>query len=826
MDTLVFAYYCSGHGYGHATRVSAFARHLLSLPLPRRLTVHIVSSAPRHVFADSIACGALYRYADIDPVIVQPLAYRVDRQKSVKVLEDFLGKKDAMLDRERSWLTEIGANCVLSDAAFLGCYLATSLVDSPAQTSITPSSSALSPSPSTATDASISSTSSDELSPDIPIPGSTLAPLVSQLHEGYQHADSLLRLPGHIPIPSFLSQPALPSPQWVDPILNKFHDSVTHSLLSTLDSNTSLHLPKPFPNGITIPRSVRTAPLLVRPPSPYIYTPEGRADFLKKTGLPDFPGMKILVVSFGGQLFKRPGSRTGSRMQSRFPSQEALTSVRPTEKKASNKQSPRDHHNLPTTSTSMDGLVLKPRDMNASVPGDDGLRLDLNAIDKGLRTHIKSKSSDAARRHTSRTGTSYCSDENVSDYASSDADNGGTSSHAESDLESLSNKGTRVQFPFETTTINALGPTPVTAAAANLSKRRHTLPRRRHHSHDLHAHRRCLATPSHLLIPGAPPASKPAQTIMRTPSLGKSHGNSRLPGSGTGREEVVKVPEMCVIPPTPRPSAFGNTAGISMETKVESLSRTSSSSSDDSVISPTSTATSQTSTYTDDIGDETEVNEEDDVGLLPDESWIAVICGVSKEQWNAENEEGGLPEGFYVAPRDVYMPDLIAVGNVVLGKLGYGMTSECVDACTPFVYVSRPLFIEEHGLRMYLDQEGVGVELSRSGYEGGEWANSVQEAYCKGWEMKEAKRRKEYDFCMKLEQLDKEGVKSDDERRLSERERQGRDMARGVVEWVDKFREEMKIYEEKKALEMCLSTTVSLPTLSPLEREAKGIMVA
>ena len=66
-------YYCSGHGascvdvreyradgeltpgYGHATRVSAFARHLLSLQ--HRPTVYIVSSAPKHVFADSIAQG-------------------------------------------------------------------------------------------------------------------------------------------------------------------------------------------------------------------------------------------------------------------------------------------------------------------------------------------------------------------------------------------------------------------------------------------------------------------------------------------------------------------------------------------------------------------------------------------------------------------------------------------------------------------------------------------------------------------------------------------------------------------------------------------------
>lgn len=61
-------------GYGHATRVSAFARHLLSVDEANRPVIYIVSSAPEHVFADSIACGARYRFAEIDPVIVQPLA--------------------------------------------------------------------------------------------------------------------------------------------------------------------------------------------------------------------------------------------------------------------------------------------------------------------------------------------------------------------------------------------------------------------------------------------------------------------------------------------------------------------------------------------------------------------------------------------------------------------------------------------------------------------------------------------------------------------------------------------------------------------------------
>ena len=59
--------------------------------------------------------------------------------------------------------------------------------------------------------------------------------------------------------------------------------------------------------------------------------------------------------------------------------------------------------------------------------------------------------------------------------------------------------------------------------------------------------------------------------------------------------------------------------------------------------------------------------------MLPDDSWIAIVCGVSKEQWveqqEKNGEEGGLPEGFYLAPLDVYMPDLTVAADVLLGKL-------------------------------------------------------------------------------------------------------------------------------------------------------------
>lgn len=73
---LQIAYYVSGHGYGHATRVSAFTSHLLTLRDAPGVQVHIVSTAPSHVFSDCIALGATYRYSEVDPVISQPVAYR------------------------------------------------------------------------------------------------------------------------------------------------------------------------------------------------------------------------------------------------------------------------------------------------------------------------------------------------------------------------------------------------------------------------------------------------------------------------------------------------------------------------------------------------------------------------------------------------------------------------------------------------------------------------------------------------------------------------------------------------------------------------------
>ncbi|KAH8987123.1 hypothetical protein EDB86DRAFT_2952111 [Lactarius hatsudake] len=603
MPPLCFAYYCSGHGFGHATRVSAFARHILSLDESH--TVHIVSSAPKRVFATSIALGAVYRNAEIDPVILQPLAYHVDRQKSIDVLENFLEKKEQKVEEEAQWLREIKADCVLSDAAFLA-FLAANKARIPSVliTNFTFDSiySLLSASfvdqcHSQHLLANPTNSIHQAPEPDVPIPEEILSPLVQQIFDGYRYADLLLVLPGAIPIPSFAISPSLPATQWIDPIPRSFKPDVIEHLVRDPHTYT-LHPSIPFPSShfsglpVAKPRSreARLAPLLVRPPNDDVYTPEGRSRFLSSIGIPknlhDSATTKILIVSFGGQTFLKPSrSHTPSRPVS--PNR------------------PRPKH---------------LREQN----------LQMNGFSQELSHELNSLSKD----------------------------------------QSLTKSG------------HVFGP-------------------------------------SHIFIPGAP-----APAAMPSPSL----------------------PTFTTIPPTPTfrdyEYPYGDTSAGQENADTCSL-------------------------------------------MLPDASWIAVVCGVAdSREWQTKRhdagsantssgeEDGELPDGFYIAPRDVYMPDLMAVGDVLLGKLGYGTVSECVDSCTPFVYVSRPLFVEEHGLRLLLDREGVGVEMTRDAYESGEWAGAVSDAWHAGAHRKLERR---------------EGMHAPD------RHAQGLQMARDVATWVNEWATDSEI---------------------------------
>ncbi|KAG1860393.1 hypothetical protein F4604DRAFT_2035681 [Suillus subluteus] len=565
-EPLVFAYYCSGHGYGHATRVSAFARHFLNFD--SRMTIHIVSSAPKHVFNDSISLGVLYRFAEIDPVIVQPVAYRVDRHRSVEALRSFLARKESLLEQERQWLFDIEADCVLSDAAFLGC-LAANATGLPSILISNFTFDSVYSFLSTKFVDQVDAPLGDELSidnhtPDYPISDEELKPLVQQIYYGYRCADLLVRLPGCIPIPSFSTSPSLPAPRWTNQGSNTLLDEIvahlvqkptTHVLHSSIPFADS-HPKKPFA------RSIIQAPLLVRGISKgpdTVYSPIGRSRFLSSLGVPEHlhnpDETKILIVSFGGQVFQKPTSSRGSSTG----------------------------HSNPRCKTPQ---IDPPA--------------ELRQISDSPRTSKIRPCSDAL----SKMNTLY----------------------------------------------------------------------------------------------SAPPVIKPEPSHMSCAMLTKT--------------------EFC----------FKNNITRSyLDTLVPSAS--------DIMLD--------------------HVVDDFDTRLLPDSSWIAIVCGVSK--WGQDGSDEKPPDRFFVAPKYVYMPDLTAVADVLLGKLGYGTVSECVDSCTPFVYVARPLFVEEHGLKLLLAREGVGIELPRVSYEAGDWASAVEEAWSLGRNAKAEMRRKAR-LGVDMNKRDKEGA--------------------------------------------------------------------
>ncbi|KAF9286096.1 hypothetical protein BGZ68_003257 [Mortierella alpina] len=188
-----FCYYVSGHGFGHATRVNQIITELLKSsridPATQQAislhTIYIVSDAPQFIFQDVIALGAIYRNAKVDAGVVQPLAYSVDREKTIEGVKSFLARREEMIQLEVTWLAQVEADCVLADAPFLPC-AAASAYGIPA--------------------CLITNFTFDEvyrfLREGDPLDKDVIACADAALSD-YKKASLLLRLPGSIDIPSF-----------------------------------------------------------------------------------------------------------------------------------------------------------------------------------------------------------------------------------------------------------------------------------------------------------------------------------------------------------------------------------------------------------------------------------------------------------------------------------------------------------------------------------------------------------------------------------------------------------------------------------------------
>ncbi|KAG8656742.1 L-arabinokinase isoform X3 [Manihot esculenta] len=116
---LVFAYYVTGHGFGHATRVIEVVRNLILAGHD----VHVVTGAPDFVFTSEVQSPRLFiRKVLLDCGAVQTDALTVDRLASLeKYSETAVKPRDSILATETKWLRSIKADLVVSDVVPVAC---------------------------------------------------------------------------------------------------------------------------------------------------------------------------------------------------------------------------------------------------------------------------------------------------------------------------------------------------------------------------------------------------------------------------------------------------------------------------------------------------------------------------------------------------------------------------------------------------------------------------------------------------------------------------------------------------------------------------------
>uniref|UniRef100_A0A8R7QQI6 L-arabinokinase n=1 Tax=Triticum urartu TaxID=4572 RepID=A0A8R7QQI6_TRIUA len=116
---LVFAYYITGHGFGHATRALEVVRHLIGAGHE----VHVVTAAPEFVFTTEIDSPSLHiRRVLLDCGAVQADALTVDRLASLeKYHQTAVVPREAILRTEVEWLHSIKADLVVSDVVPVAC---------------------------------------------------------------------------------------------------------------------------------------------------------------------------------------------------------------------------------------------------------------------------------------------------------------------------------------------------------------------------------------------------------------------------------------------------------------------------------------------------------------------------------------------------------------------------------------------------------------------------------------------------------------------------------------------------------------------------------
>ncbi len=174
------AFYITGHGFGHATRMAAVASALAELVPGLRLS--LISTAPEWLFRLNIAAAFQLRPRALDVGVIQLDSIRLDPAATLAACARLLERQPDLVEEEAAILRRDGVDLVAADippAAFLV-----------AQQAGLPG-------------IGISNFSWDWIYADYVRALPVRSPILAQIREAYGRADLFLRLPFHGPCDAF-----------------------------------------------------------------------------------------------------------------------------------------------------------------------------------------------------------------------------------------------------------------------------------------------------------------------------------------------------------------------------------------------------------------------------------------------------------------------------------------------------------------------------------------------------------------------------------------------------------------------------------------------
>ena len=92
--------------------------------------------------------------------------------------------------------------------------------------------------------------------------------------------------------------------------------------------------------------------------------------------------------------------------------------------------------------------------------------------------------------------------------------------------------------------------------------------------------------------------------------------------------------------------------------------------------------------------------------LPVEQDWYCLVL-------NCEKDASFVSDKFIPVDRDVYVPDILAGADVMLGKIGYGTVSECLSSLVPLIYVPRIGWPEERPLAQLMESYCSILEMPR-----------------------------------------------------------------------------------------------------------------